>query len=501
MNSEAQARPPKSFGSQILSFGVVQLILRLRGLITLPILSRLIGTAGYGLLSPLTALAAIVPSFILLGAPTALTVFIPGKPREQKRRDFWAIAQLAVVSGLIVFTALLALFPYIQQALLSVSVTFSLFVAAMAVIPFSALQMTLYAQTVNNQQGRAYSKIAAVTSAFDLFLLVAGAYWFGVIGVLYATLISQAILCGFMIWMINTEDKFMPLSLQALPDLKKYYAYGLVIFVAGFGSWAIDSSDRFIIGKFLTTDTLGVYQVAYNLCTQLNQLAAPLFAPLMPFVVAAINENDPDRARYYLEKSLKLLLFIYVPAVILFSVNAADLIAVLATPDFIGGAVIVPYVAAGIAVSQLVGVYTYTLHAHKRGYLLVFSLGVAALINVVLNLIFVPVYGIVAAAVSTLIAYAFHFGACWYFSRQSLKIGLDAVFSLKLTGISAITILISVLVKLGAPESIPALRFAVSALAGGCAYLFMTYLFRLFSPAELAPVFENVKRFIPDRSK
>ncbi len=491
----------KSFGAQVFAFGVVQLILRLRGLITLPVLSRLIGAAGYGLLSPLSALAALIPSFVTLGSPTALTVFIPGKPPAEKRREFWAIAQTTFAFGLLAYAALLVFFSPIQRALLPAEATFPLFAAAMAIIPFSALQMTLYAQILNNRQGAGYAKITALASALELALLLAGAYWFGVIGVLYASMLAQLVLCALMIWIISSEDPPAPLSLKHLPDLGKYYVYGMTIFIAGFGAWAIDSSDRFIIGKFLTTDSLGVYQVAYNLCAQLSQIAAPIFSPLMPFVVAAINENQPQQARRYLEKSLKLLLFIYAPAVILFSVGAADLIAVLSTPAFAAGAALVPYVAAGVAVFQINGVFTYTLHAHRRGYLLVISLGVAAAANVALNLIFVPRYGILAAAVSTFFAYFLHFAISWYFARQSLKVGVDAAFAIKLTVAAVAALLIALLVKFAATGALPIFRFAFSAFAGGTAYLTLSYFFQLFSPAELAPVWKSAQRWLPKRSK
>lgn len=38
----------RSFAGQVVSFGAVQIIIRLKGLITLPVLTRLIGAEGYG---------------------------------------------------------------------------------------------------------------------------------------------------------------------------------------------------------------------------------------------------------------------------------------------------------------------------------------------------------------------------------------------------------------------------------------------------------------------
>ena len=47
----------------------------------------------------------------------------------------------------------------------------------------------------------------------------------------------------------------------------------------------------------------------------------------------------------------------------------------------------------------------------------------SALINLFLNMLFIPIYGIIAAAITTLIAYFILFSLTVYFSRKYIKFG------------------------------------------------------------------------------
>lgn len=481
---------------------MVQLIVRLRGLITLPILSRLIGAAGYGVLAPLTALSGIILSVILVGSNTSLNVFIPGRSPQQRRQEFWGIAQITLITSSVVFVLLLLFYNPIQQTLLTPDINSRLYLAGMLIIPVSAFQMVLYAQIVNNQQGKAYSKIIVMTSLVELLLLTTGAYWFGVLGVLIAMLIAKLVLCVSMVWVVQAQDHFVLLSPSYLPNLKKYYTYGFLMVSAGLMAWIVDSSDRFIIARYLGTEELGVYQVAYSLGAQIHQLAAPLFATLMPFVTGAINAGNREKAQYHLEQSYKILLLVFVPALVLLSLNSNDLLSVLTTPEFVRGAVIMPFVATGLALWQIAGVYTYNLHAHKRGHVLIISVGSAAIVNVGLNFLFVPKYGIIGAAVSTLIAYLTAFVLNWYFSRQSLKIGISKGFLLKLAIASFGMILFTLALQTMMANFAHAIRLVITISISGSVYLALVYFLRVFAHEEQARLWQAAKAaFLPSKGE
>jgi len=500
--SETRQRAGRSFTGQMFSFGIAHLIIRLRSLITLPILTRLVGAEGYGLLALLTTLVTLAQMVIVPGVGTALKVFIPGSPPEQRRRDFWGIFQVTLILGAIAVALLAALYPFFQRTLLPSEMTIELYIAGIVIIPASTLQLVLFAQIMNNKEGRAYSRIAIITSIIEVLLLLAGAYSFGVVGVLYAMAVAKLVLCAMMLRVIRANDAFAWLKTSYLPEIRKYYTYGFTIFVAGLGAWVVASSDRFVIGKYLGAGELGTYQVAYGLCSYLNELAMPVFAPLMPFIAELINSGSTDEARHYLRQSQRLLLFVFVPAVVLLSFTVRDVLAMLTTEEFLLGASIVPFVATGIALFHVGGIYNYNLIAHKRGHVLIYSTFCGAVVNLVLNLLLIPVYGLMAAAVSTLLAYVTIVLMDRHFSRQSLIIGLERIFWLKL---AATTIGMSVpllFLQSATKNAMPVIRFAVMVLTGGSTYLALGLWLRVITPEELKRLYMAGKMaLVPSRSR
>ena len=57
-----------------------------------------------------------------------------------------------------------------------------------------------------------------------------------------------------------------------------------------------------------------------------------------------------------------------------------------------------PFVAAGTAAYMMSGVFEYLLHANKQGKFIFIAMAIAAVFNLALNIVFIPNYGIIAAA-------------------------------------------------------------------------------------------------------
>ncbi|KAA3646354.1 MAG: hypothetical protein DWQ07_09045 [Chloroflexi bacterium] len=474
----------RSFAGQIVSFGVIQVIIRFRGLITLPILTRLIGIEGYGNLAPLGALSSILQLLIVLGVKNSINVFIPGIEKEDRRREFWGLVQITAIMGLLVSIFLLGFFPVIKSTLLSPETTTILFLAAVLAIPLSSLQSVLQAQIVNHRDGRVYSRIIAIVTLIEIVLIIVGAYFYRETGVLYATTISSFILVLIMLALLNQRDAFAPISKAVMPDLTKYYTYGMTLVIVGFASWVVSSSDRFFLVQLAGIEQAGIYDVLYKISSQLNFLAAPIFTSLLPFIAEAVNVGDEKTALKYMDQANKLLIFIFVPGVVLYSLTSRDLLAVLATADFAASAHIVPYLAVAIGLWQLVGVYNYNIHAHKRARVMVISMVAAAVVNISINVIFIPIYGINAAAISTLAAYAVIFLLNRHFSNQSLLVRYDLGYVLRV-GVAVIAMSLVALVAQNVfATSSHLIRFLASAGAGGVVYLATIYFLDAFTTEE-----------------
>ena len=431
--------PSSSLTSQVASFGAVQVLYKLRYVVAVPVLARLIGATGYGTLAVLMAFAAMVQIVVLMGTNTALTVYIPwvGAP-AQRSREFWGVMQTAWGIAAVMVALLVLVHRPVLAWCFPAGFRVDYFLCSLVLIPLHATNHLLCAQVVNNQQARAYARRIAATSLFGLCSLVIGAWRWGLAGVLAALVLEQVALALWVGHLVLHRDPFVPLRRDGLGSLTRYYGYGLAVLTSGAAAWIVESSDRLLIGKWLPIVELGVYQMAYSVCAHIGDLASPLFSALLPVTASAVSCNDLPLAKRYLERSYRMLVLLYLPLVVWVSLEARDLLTLVATPAFARGAIVVPWVAAGVALNQLLGVFSYTLHSHKKGQIIMVSVAVAAGVNVVMNLLFIRRFGIVAAAMSTAAAYATHFFILRLLARRLLPVALDRAFVLRVLAATSV---------------------------------------------------------------
>lgn len=480
-----------TFRRQVMFFGVIQYALKLRALATVPILSRVIGAEGYGTLSALLAYTGMAQMLFLFGIPTSLMVFIPWVDSKEKRsREFWMVAQVMAVVTLAAVALMACLSGWALGALFKPGFNRSYYFLALALVPLNVMNAVLYSQIMNNRQARPYARLAAIAAVSEFAFLLTVVWFWKLGGVLLSSVLGQAMLFVFMAGLVLKENPFSIADASMLKDVKKYYVYSASIVGTSFAAWVIDFSDRLIISRYRPVGELGVYQVSYGLCMHTVEIATPLFAALIPFVASAVSESKFDSAREYLEKSFKALLMLFAPLAVFFSLEARDMLVLLSTPQFYAGAAIVPWVISAVAIQQFVGLCAYNLHAHKKGALIILSSGFAAALNVGLNFAFVPKHGIIAAAVSTTVAYALQFALLRFISGRFLKIGISAAHVFKVgvcaAAFAAVIMIVSRFV------GVAVLRLGISFVLGGGCYAGLLLLTRAVSDDDRTRVFAFV---------
>lgn len=399
----------------------------------MPIISRVIGSEGYGILAGLMAFTMLVSTILSFGTNTSLQVFYHKVDKKaDKNMQFWSLVQVAAVSSLGV--ALLVFFmPSITKSLfLSANTDLFLVQLASCIIILTPVQLLFYSQMVNNQQGELYARLVLFITLIEVFITVFAALKYSIAGVYFAqvfTLSMQVFLTGKL---VLKENPFMLLKRKQIRITMRYYRYGFFLFLSGLAAWIIDSSDRIILSKFVAVSDLGIYHVAYTISANLvNELAYPLYAVLLPALTLNIASGNRPEAVSIILKSQRYLILVYGLIVPLLSWVSYDILFFFTTPAFITGTRYIPWVAAGIACFQIFGTYHYNLHAHERGQWILLSTAVAAVVNIGMNLLLIPKYGVIAAAWSTFSAYLVNFFIIRYISNKFLYVPLNYTLLLR----------------------------------------------------------------------
>ena len=190
--------------------------------------------------------------------------------------------------------------------------------------------------------------------------------------------------------------------------LRRLLGYGLPIASSAVLILVVDVSDRFFIAWYLGAESVGLYSATYDLVQQgIGMPAIIIGLAALPLIVHALEKEGVVAAQQRLKEKAALLLLVTIPIIVSFSMLAHNIAQVVLGEKFRAVSKdLMPIISLGIFLGCM-KMYYYDLSFQLgRKTLGLIWAGVAALVNVGLNILWVPVFGIMGAAYATLCAFA-----------------------------------------------------------------------------------------------
>ncbi len=187
--------------------------------------------------------------------------------------------------------------------------------------------------------------------------------------------------------------------------------------------------DQLMIEHYLGVEALGVYTQVVSLSESWYFIPIAIASSVFPVLVSARN-SDPDRYWKRLQNLYDLMVVLSVGLALVTTFCSTFIFHVLFAPSFWGGApVLSVHIWAGVFVFLGTASGQYLVAEGYTG-LSMLRTAVGAIVNIVLNVIWIPKWGIMGAAYATLIAYAVStlFIVVIPKTRQSGKMMLMALF-------------------------------------------------------------------------
>lgn len=192
--------------------------------------------------------------------------------------------------------------------------------------------------------------------------------------------------------------------------LKSLLSYGLPLSGTLLLGYIIGLSDRYILAWLQGEETAGLYAVGYDLPRQtLGMLMMAVNLAAFPLATRALDQGGPDRAREQLQKNGSILLLVAVPAATGLIVLAPQISNAVVGGRFAAStATLLPWIAASALLEGFKSYYLdHSFHLAKASTVQLKTVAIIAGANIVLNLVLIPVYGMMGAAYATLASFAF----------------------------------------------------------------------------------------------
>jgi O-antigen/teichoic acid export membrane protein len=198
--------------------------------------------------------------------------------------------------------------------------------------------------------------------------------------------------------------------------LRRMNRFGLPLVPSGLALWALNFSDRFFLAHIAGQDDVGRYSLGVRIASAMVLLLVA-FRTAWPAFAYSIDDDREARRTYGFV--LTYLLFVACWLSLALGVLAPWLVRVLARDDAFweGADVVAPLAFAG----ALWGAYTVVsigIGRLKRTQFNWVITGSAAALDVVLNLLLIPPYGIRGAAAAALTAFALMFVAMAVYAQR-----------------------------------------------------------------------------------
>ncbi len=189
-------------------------------------------------------------------------------------------------------------------------------------------------------------------------------------------------------------------------DMIKYaLRFNLPLIIYYLSQVIFNQSDRLMIKHYIDTASAGIYSVAYTLSMMLVFVLNAINNSYVPWLYIRISKNDTKQNKQ-ISLIIALIMFVLLMGVIWV---APEIILVMAGKDYREAIWVVP----PVCISNMLLLYTqYAINIEfyfeDKKSLVAASIA-SAVSNIVLNAIFIPMFGFVAAGYTTMISYILFF--------------------------------------------------------------------------------------------
>jgi O-antigen/teichoic acid export membrane protein len=244
-----------------------------------------------------------------------------------------------------------------------------------------------------------FSKLLVEITLQLVFLLGLGR---GLQGLLEAVLLSEALFCAILTAITVREMglAFSPAVFGAL------WAYALPLVPNGIGQFCLHSMDRYLVSSLRGEESLGLYALAYKLGYMPNYLLlGPFLLIWYPYVFSIADES---RQRWICSQLVPYFMAIMTGLAVALSLFAPELARLAAgRPGYHACWTAIPWIAFGYWFWALFQLVQTGFFVRKRTRPLPWITGAAVLVNLALNLVLIPRFDFLGAAIATALTFPF----------------------------------------------------------------------------------------------
>ncbi|MEG0392000.1 MAG: oligosaccharide flippase family protein [Anaerovoracaceae bacterium] len=390
------------------------MILKAINFFLLPLYTHYLTPEDLGVSDTITTIAAFIFPLLVMGLDSAFSAFFyDDRSEAHSRKVFNTIGFTLLIASVVPMLVAIGSKPIAEfffksdeygllVAVALVSVSFNLWV-----LPFSLLVR------MENRMGVfALINVIASLSMIGLNIVFVSILQWGAFSLIISSAIVQLVQLVLYLFLgkahigISHYDK-------ALKNQMMKYALPLVPTVLA--AWVLNLSDRYVILMFCDTSDVGLYGIASRFSSVLAVISNAVY---MAYTSFAFNKKGDDNANTQYARILSAFFIVLLAICFTGGLFGKEVVELMTSPAYYISYLMLPSILYGqlaYGVNTIVG---YGISFAKKTMYALWATVIGAGANLILNLIFVPIFGAVAAAYTTFFSYSLMTLASYVFSQK-----------------------------------------------------------------------------------
>lgn len=396
-----------------------------------PLYTNTLSTAEYGTVDLVTTLVTIISPFITLNVAEAVMRFC-----LDKDADIDGIINISIVTAAFSIVIAAPLIPAFAQ--FGETADYAVIIYLYTVVTGLG-HLWLYVLRgkellVRYSVGCIISSLA--TAILNIYFLVC--LGLGIRGYFYANVFSATITAVYSFIAADVWSSIKQFRFDILLA-KSMYRYSVVLIPNSFMWWIMNSSDRVMVTAALGVAANGIYAVSYKIPGIISSLAG-IF--IQAWNYSAIREQDSKDSDEYTGAVFNRVFELLVLAGTGILLVIKPFLRLYVNERYYAAWEYVPYLVVGVVFLTLASFLSssYTVYKDSWGFLKSGTFG--AVINILLNWLLIPMFGIAGAAFATCISYIVVFVYRVFDTRKYMKVRItrrSTLIGAGLLVVSAIT--------------------------------------------------------------
>jgi len=404
-------------------FMVCAILQKSISIITTPIFTRILTTSQYGQYSMYQAWLAILS--LITTFRLTYSVFNKGMLKYSKEKDIYTSTMQMTITGITILCLVVYLFCMDSiNHVTELGSTITLFIFLELLFEPA---MTLW--MLRQRYDFKYKKVVIATVLLAILNPLVGVTAVllskdkGLVRILSCIVVTSCF--GLFFYIVNlTKSKCWFKVKYAVFALK----FNVPLMPHYLSTYILSQSDRIMIQKLRNLSEAGIYGVAYSLGMVMKIVTDGINISIVPWMYRKLEDKEYDEVAKVVHSLTMLVMLLC----ILFIIFAPDLIGLLAGAKYQRAVDVILPIAASIFYIFVFGILGNIQIFYDANKFTMYVSIIGAVMNIILNYLFIPRYGFVAAGYTTLVCYMFFTMAHFLFTVRLLrrKIG-SGLFKMK----------------------------------------------------------------------